>query len=115
MSNRQLDKLRAWIAIAGVVLGIFAVGLSLYTNKQSADRTAAALSSFTAASCVRQHASADQWDSVIAVIRDLNEKAKPGSSTTPSFQTFVKLTHNIYSTFPACKGLHYDPVTKKAT
>jgi hypothetical protein len=115
MSSRTVDRIRGWIAIAGLVLGIFAVGFSLRANSQANAATSEALNSSITQTCERQHAAAAQWDSVIAVIEQLDEKALPGSTNNPAFKEFVDRTHKIYASFPACKNLNYDPVTGKAS
>ncbi len=111
-------RVRGWIAIAGLILGIFAVGYTFQSNRDSIARTNDNLTAFTAVSCERQHAAAEQWDSVIAVITELRASGPPiapDSAAAKNFTEFVTKTKAIYDVFPACKGFDYNPKTIKAT
>jgi hypothetical protein len=116
-SNPIYEKLRGWIAIAGLVLGVVAVSLSLYFNSQSVARTQDNLANFTSSSCVRQHQAAEQWDAVLAVFQDIRAKSPvtQTAASNASFDELVTKTRQIYGVFPACAGFKYDPVTKTAT
>lgn len=97
-----LEKIRGWLAIVGIALGLIAISLSIYFNHSQNVHTERALHSSLQSQCARQRDAAKQWQSVVVVVRDLQEEQSPGSTSSPQFQEFVTRTEAIYNKTPAC-------------
>ena len=66
--ERTLDKMTRWIAIVGVLLGLFAVAYTVRLGQDLNHQTAKTVQALTASTCQRQKDGADEWERLIGVL-----------------------------------------------